>query len=91
MTVPRRKTMVVMYDRGDHADMVLKTASWLEHSGKFKVIILSVKRKDETPNETKPEKEQHLQYLEQIGIEFTEVYISDATEVRVRFLSVQFT
>ncbi len=76
----RRKIMVVVYDGGDHAEIVLKTASWLEHSGKFRVIILSVKRKEETPNENKPEKEQHVQYLEQIGVEFTEVYISDATE-----------
>ena len=42
---PRRKTMVVVYDGGDHADIVLKTASWLEHSGKFNVIILSVRGK----------------------------------------------
>src|SRR5438093_10463 len=65
---------------GDHADMVLKTASWMEHSGKFKVIILSVKRKDVPTEEIKPEKEEHVQYLEQIGVEFTEVYISEATE-----------
>jgi hypothetical protein len=27
-----RKNMVVLYDGGDHSDMVLRTASWLEHS-----------------------------------------------------------
>jgi hypothetical protein len=27
------KIMVVVYDGGDHSDMVLKAASWLEHSG----------------------------------------------------------
>jgi APA family basic amino acid/polyamine antiporter len=77
---PRRKTMVVVYDGGDHADLVLKTASWLEHSGKFKIVVLSVKRKDEKPNEIMPEKGEHVQYLEQIGVEFAEVYISEATE-----------
>ena len=78
---PRKKTMVVVYDGGDHADIVLKTASWLEHSGKFRVIVLSVKKKDEKEaEELEPEKEQHVQYFEQIGVEFTEAYISDATE-----------
>ena len=77
---PRRKTMVVVYDGGDHADIVLKTASWLEHSGKFNVIILSVKRKNDTPAEIKPKEEQNVKYLEQIGVEFTEVHISEATE-----------
>jgi basic amino acid/polyamine antiporter, APA family len=80
---PRKKTMVVLYDGGDHADLVLKTASWLEHSGKFKIIVLSVKRKDDddAPNEEElPQKEEHIQYLTQIGVEFTEVHISEATE-----------
>ncbi|HEX9318195.1 MAG TPA: amino acid permease [Nitrososphaeraceae archaeon] len=77
---PRKKTMVVVYDGGDHAEIVLKTASWLEHSGKFKVIVLSVNRKDEEPNDILPEKGQHVQYLEQIGVEFTEVHISEAME-----------
>jgi amino acid transporter len=77
---PRRKTMVVVYDGGDHADIVLKTASWLEHSGKFNVIILSVKRKNDTPAEIKPKEEQNVKYLEQIGVEFTEVHVSEATE-----------
>ncbi|MGC2432097.1 MAG: amino acid permease, partial [Nitrososphaeraceae archaeon] len=77
---PRRKTMVVVYDGGDHADIVLKTASWLEHSGKFNVIILSVKRKNDTPAEIKPKEEQNVKYLEQIGVEFTEVHISEDIE-----------
>ena len=78
----RRKTMLVVYDGGDHADMVLRTASWLEHSGKFNVIVLSVKRKDERPNEDKTAKEEYesVQYKEQIGVKFTEVEISEAVE-----------
>lgn len=53
--------------------MVLKTARWLEHSGKFKIIVFSVKKKDETQNEIMPEKGEHVQCLEQVGVEFTEV------------------
>src|SRR5215208_3921821 len=43
----RKKNLVVLYDGGDHSDMVLKTASWLEHSGKFKTTVLSIKKKEE--------------------------------------------
>ena len=43
----RKKNLVVLYDGGDHSDMVLKTASWLEHSGKFKISVLSIKKKEE--------------------------------------------
>src|SRR6478752_7792163 len=75
----QKKTMVVLYDGGDHSDIVLKTASWLEHSGRFKVTVLSIKKKEQAAEE-KQEKEEHTQYLEQIGVEFTEVYISEEIE-----------
>jgi amino acid transporter len=88
-----RKNMVVLYDGGDHSDMVLKTASWLEHSGRFKVIVLSIKKKEEREhigyskidnedikNKKELEKEQHVQYLEQIGVEFHEVFVSEKTQ-----------
>ncbi|MDQ3971200.1 MAG: amino acid permease, partial [Thermoproteota archaeon] len=88
-----RKNMVVLYDGGDHSDMVLKTASWLEHSARFKVIVLSIKKKEEREhigyskidnedikNKKEREKEQHVQYLEQIGVEFHEVFVSEKTQ-----------
>src|SRR5215210_325088 len=88
-----RKNMVVLYDGGDHSDMVLKTASWLEHSGRFKVIVLSIKKKEEREhigyskidnedikNKKEQQKEQHVQYLEQIGVEFHEVFVSEKTQ-----------
>jgi basic amino acid/polyamine antiporter, APA family len=88
-----RKNMVVLYDGGDHSDMVLRTASWLERSGRFKVIVLSIKKKEEREhigyskidnedikNKKELEKEQHVQYLEQIGVEFHEVFVSDKTQ-----------
>ncbi|MGA8843585.1 MAG: amino acid permease [Nitrososphaeraceae archaeon] len=77
---PRQKTLVVVYDGGDHADFVLKTASWLEHSGKFNVIVLSISRKHDTLPESKPRQEQNIKYLEQIGVEFTEVNLSEDIE-----------
>jgi basic amino acid/polyamine antiporter, APA family len=88
-----KKNMVVLYDGGDHSDMVLRTASWLEHSGRFKVIVLSIKKKEEREhigyskidnedikNKKELEKEQHVQYLEQIGVEFHEVFVSEKTQ-----------
>jgi hypothetical protein len=86
----RKKSLVVLYDGGDHSDMVLKTASWLEHSGKFKTTILSIKKKEEGKHigysridnqdiryKKDKEKERHVKYLEQIGVEFREVFVTD--------------
>src|SRR5919106_1298454 len=89
----RKKSLVVLYDGGDHSDMVLKTASWLEHSGKFKTTILSIKKKEEGKHigysridnqdiryKKDKEKEKHVRYLEQIGVEFREVFVSNITQ-----------
>jgi basic amino acid/polyamine antiporter, APA family len=86
----RKKNLVVLYDGGDHSDMVLKTTSWLEHSGKFNTTILSIKKKEEGNHigysriinqdikyKKDKEKEKHVKYLEQIGVEFREVFVTD--------------
>jgi basic amino acid/polyamine antiporter, APA family len=86
----RKKNLVVLYDGGDHSDMVLRTASWLEHSGKFNTTILSIKKKEEGKHigyskidnqdikyKKDKEKEKHVKYLEQIGVEFREVFVTD--------------
>ncbi|HKI08861.1 MAG TPA: amino acid permease [Nitrososphaeraceae archaeon] len=41
-----KKKLVVIYDEGDHSDLVLKTTSWLEHSGLFNVHVLLVTNKE---------------------------------------------
>ena len=41
-----KKNLVVVYDSGDHSDLVLKTTSWLEHSGIFKVNVLFITDKE---------------------------------------------
>jgi hypothetical protein len=87
-----KKSLVVLYDGGDHSDMVLKTASWLEHSGKFNTTILSIKRKEEGRHigyskidnqdiryKKDKEKEKYVKYLEQIGVEFREVFVTDVS------------
>ena len=88
----RKKNLVVLYDGGEHSDMVLKTASWLEHSGKFNTTILSIKKKEEGKHigysridnqdiryKKDKEKEKHVKYLEQIGVEFREVFVTDVS------------
>jgi APA family basic amino acid/polyamine antiporter len=83
-----KKKMVVLYDSGgDHSELVLKTTSWLEHSGKFNVSVLTVNRKREF-NPAKDAKEfedlivednKRKEYLEQVGVEFGEIHLSEET------------
>ena len=83
-----KKNLVVLYDGGDHSDGVLKTTSWLEHSGKFNVSVLSVNKKDDHDiNENENDDDDGLsynirqkEYLEQVGVEFNEIYLSGETE-----------
>jgi len=82
-----KKNMVVLYDGGYHSDLVLKTTSWLEHSGKFNVSVLAVnKRREDQPAEDVKEFEDRVaqdnkrkEYLEQVGVEFNEIYLSEET------------
>lgn len=83
-----KKNMVVLYDGGDHSDLLLKTTSWLEHSGKFNVCVLMLNRRHEA-NPTEDAKEfedlvaednKHKEYLEQVAFEFNKIYLSEETE-----------
>jgi amino acid transporter len=53
--IARKKNLIVVYDGGDHSDLVLKTTSWLEHSGVFRVNVLFV-----TDKKTMLEQEEYL-------------------------------
>jgi amino acid transporter len=88
-----KKNLVVIYDGGDHSDMVLKTASWLERSGRFNITVFSIKKKEQqehigysrienedTRIKKEKEKEKHVEYLEQIGVQFKEVFVSESTQ-----------
>jgi hypothetical protein len=79
-----KKNMVVLYDGGNHSDLVLKATSWLEHSGKFNVCVLALnKRHEVNPTEEfehlVAEDNKRKEYLEQVGFEFNEIYLSDET------------
>jgi basic amino acid/polyamine antiporter, APA family len=88
-----KKNLVVIYDGGDHSGMVLKTASWLERSGRFNITVFSIKKKEQqehigysrienedTRIKKEKEKEKHVEYLEQIGVQFKEVFVSESTQ-----------
>lgn len=67
-----KKNLVVIYDGGAHANLVLKATSWLERSGRFKVDILSISKKEEESGSVamKPD------YLTQLGIDLKELHLS---------------
>ena len=98
----RKKRLVVLYDGGDHSDMVLKTASWLEASRKFKITVLSIKKKEgkhlsysrinsgDIRHKKNKEKEKHVEYLEQVGVEFRDNCIREHLEQQPKILSGYF-
>jgi amino acid transporter len=72
-----KKNMVVIYDGGAHANLVLKITSWLEHSGRFKIDLVSIsKRESETGGSVamKPD------YLSQLGVDLTEIRITPSVQ-----------
>jgi hypothetical protein len=98
--IEEKKNMLVLYDGGDHSDVVLKATSWLEHSGKFNVSVLSINKKQEDDNDDYNKSNNYnsgnkiqrsedddlshnikqKEYLEQVGVEFNEIYLSEETE-----------
>lgn len=105
----RKRNLVILYEEdSDHSEAVLKTSTSLEHSGKFKVKVISVKKKEnrkyldnidninykgdkeELKDKTEErenierffltEKDQNRHYLEQIGLEFSEIYVNGKSQ-----------
>jgi basic amino acid/polyamine antiporter, APA family len=82
-----KKNMGVLYDGGDHSDLILKATSWLEHSGKFNVCVLAVNKRYQANPAQDAKEFEHLvakdnkrkEYLEQVGIEFNEIHLSEDT------------
>jgi APA family basic amino acid/polyamine antiporter len=87
-----KKRLVVLFDRGEHSDIVLRTTSWIEHSGLFTVNILSMnKGHDEHTNGKDLSHVKYLQhehYLGEIGIEFNDIYKSKETEGSIEKLTM---
>jgi len=76
-----QKNLVVLFDGGDHSDVVLKATSWLERSGQFKINVLYVNTKKDDEQEKIVNLTDILkqkEYLEQVGIEFNEINLSES-------------
>jgi len=73
-----KKNLVVVYDGGEHSDVVLKTTSWLEHSGWFKVDLLSINMGESEKNSVAMQQD----YLGQLGVELKEVRLTSKSSSR---------
>ena len=70
-----KKNMVVVYDGGDHSEVVLKATSWLEHSGRFKVELLSISKGRGEKNSVAMQQD----YLSQLGVELKEIQLPESS------------
>ena len=73
-----KKNMVVVYDGGEHSDVVLKATSWLEHSGRFKVGLISINRGGGERGSVAMQQE----YLNQLGVELKEIHPDQGSSAR---------
>jgi basic amino acid/polyamine antiporter, APA family len=89
----KKKRLVVLFDRGEHSDIVLRATRWIEHSGLFTVNILSInKGHDENREEKKgPNHRNHSHQPQHLGmdeVEYNEIYLSKETESSVESLTM---
>lgn len=89
----KKKRLVVLFDRGEHSDIVLRAARWIEHSGLFTVNILSInKGHDENTEEKKgPNHRNHPHLPQHLGmdeVEYNEIYLSKETESSIESLTM---
>ena len=69
-------SLVAVYDGGDHSDVLLKATSWIEHSGRFRVGIISLVRGGASANhEGRSSVSMQQDYLSQLGVNLKEVAI----------------
>jgi hypothetical protein len=90
-----KKRLVVLFDRSEHSDIVLRTTRWIERSGLFTVTILSInkghdehteEKKKRGPNHrTHPHKPQHLGMND---VEYNEIHLSKEIENSVENLTM---
>lgn len=89
----KKKRLVVLFDRGEHSDIVLRATRWVEHSGLFTVTILSINKGHEEHDEEKKDSNhrnhsQQAQHLGMDGVEYNEIYLSKETESSMENLTM---
>ena len=70
-----KKNMVVVYDGGEHSELVLKATSWLEHSGRFKVNLLSISKGGGEKNSVAMQED----FLSQLGVQLKETQLTESS------------
>jgi amino acid transporter len=88
----RKKRVVVLFDRGEHSDIVLRTARSIEHSGLFTVTLLSINRHEErTEGKKGHNRKIHFHQEEHLGmneVEYNDIYLSKETETSIENLTM---
>jgi hypothetical protein len=75
-----KRSMVTIYDGGDHSDVLLKATSWLEHSGIFKVGLISLVRGGGSSHNHKSSSVAMQQdYLSMLGVNLKEVKLPEGS------------
>lgn len=89
----KKKRLVVLFDHGEHSDIVLRTTKWVEHSGLFTVTILSINKGHEERTEEKKQSNQRnpshqAHHLGLDGVEYNEIFLSKETENSIESLTM---
>lgn len=89
----KKKRLVVLSDRGEHSDIVLRTTKWVEHSGLFTVTILSINKGHEERTEEKKQSNHRdlshqAHHLGMDGVEYNEIFLSKETENSIESLTM---
>jgi APA family basic amino acid/polyamine antiporter len=76
-----KRSMATIYDGGDHSDVLLKATSWLEHSGMFKVGLISLVRGGGSSHNHKSSSSVAMQqdYLSMLGVNLKEVKLPEGS------------
>ncbi|MFL6524059.1 MAG: amino acid permease [Nitrososphaera sp.] len=74
----KSRSMVAIYDGGDHSDVLLKATSWLEHSGMFRVGLISLVRGGGSHNH-KSSVTMQQDYLRMLGVILKEVRLPEGS------------
>jgi amino acid transporter len=76
-----KRSMVTIYDGGDHSDVLLKATSWLEHSGIFKVGLISLVRGGggSSHNHKSSSVAMQQDYLSMLGVNLKEVKLPEGS------------
>ena len=75
-----KRSMVTIYDGGDHSDVLLKATSWLERSGIFKVGLISLVRGGSASHNHKSSSVAMQQdYLSMLGVSLKEVKLPEGS------------